>query len=95
MRQLSSNQSVDQPVVSKLVRQLAIRRSHVSNHSVGQRKECKAVRHKKILSLLIPLVDKYITFRSCQMYFKKAHISVGQQVVSCLVNHSVIRQLSN
>ena len=25
----------------------------------------------------------------------KAHISVGQQVVSCLVNHSVIRQLSN
>ena len=58
MRQLSSNRSVDQPVVSKLVRQLAIRQSHVSNQSVGQRKECKAVRHKKILSLLIPLVDK-------------------------------------
>ena len=53
MRQLSSNQSVDQPVVSKLVRQ-----SHVSNHSVGHRKECKAVRKKKILSLHISLVDK-------------------------------------
>ena len=58
MRQLSSNQSVDQPVVSKLVRQLAIRRPQVSNHSVGQRKECKAVKHKKILSLLNAMVDK-------------------------------------
>ena len=45
MRQLSSNQSVDQPVVCKRVRQ-----SHVSNHSVGQRKEFEAVSHNTILS---------------------------------------------
>ena len=50
MRQLSSNQSVDQPVVCKSVRQLAIRQSHVSNHSVGQRKEFKAVSHNTIPS---------------------------------------------
>ena len=37
MRQLFSNQSVDQPVISKSVRKLAIRQSHVSNHSFGQR----------------------------------------------------------
>ena len=50
MRQLSSNQSVDQPVVCKPVRQLAIRQSHVSNHSVGQRKGFKAVSRKTTLS---------------------------------------------
>ena len=45
MRQLSSNQSVDQPVVCKPVMQ-----SHVSNHSVGQRKKFEAVSHNTILS---------------------------------------------
>ena len=45
MRQLASNQSVDQPVVRKPVRQ-----SHVSNHSVGPHKGFKAVSHNTTLS---------------------------------------------